>query len=193
MSVTACSAAGWRSPRLLRRTSKRRSTTLNFRQILLELSRHEPLPANPKRIPRTRDQVAVVDRPTQSTAGAPGAKHITLTHSHPVPNLVVKHWSKVVGFVAIHAAPTFTFRLASVLPQAHPENLLASLQPCCHHAGRRRERHHRRQTRPRLHRAQHDLDDSEVGLCPRCCLRRSSLRKAFQSLAGCSSASGVAK
>jgi len=56
--------------------------------------------------------------------------------------------------------------LTSVLPQAHPENPLASLQPSCRHAGRRRERHHRRQTRPRLHRAQHDLDDSEVGLCP---------------------------
>ena len=93
----------------------------------------------------------------------------------------------------VGSRPGFRPALASVLPQAHPENLLASLQSCCHHAGRRRERHHRRQTRPRLHRAQHDLDDSEVGLCPRCCLRRSSLRKAFQSLAGCSSASGVAK
>jgi hypothetical protein len=76
------------------------------------LSRHEPLPANPKRIPRTHGQVAVVDRPTQPTAGAPGAKHITLTHSHPVPNLVVKHRSKVVGFVTNHATPTFAFRLS---------------------------------------------------------------------------------
>ena len=53
-----------------------------------------------------------MDRPTQPTAGAPGAKHITLTHSHPVPNLVVKHWSRVVGFVTNHAAPTFPFRLS---------------------------------------------------------------------------------
>ena len=53
-----------------------------------------------------------MDRPTQSTAGAPCAKHITLTHSHPVPNLVVKHWSKVIGFVTIHAAPTLPFRLS---------------------------------------------------------------------------------
>ena len=30
-----------------------------------------------------------MDCPTQPTAGAPGAKHITLTHSHLAPNLVV--------------------------------------------------------------------------------------------------------
>jgi len=53
-----------------------------------------------------------MDRPTQPTAGAPGAKYITLTHSHPVPNLVVKHWGKVVGFVTNHAAPPFPFRLS---------------------------------------------------------------------------------
>jgi len=29
-----------------------------------------------------------------------------------VPNLVVKHWSKVIGFVTIHAAPTLPFRLS---------------------------------------------------------------------------------
>jgi hypothetical protein len=29
-----------------------------------------------------------------------------------VPNLVVKHWSKVVGFVTNHATPTFPFRLS---------------------------------------------------------------------------------
>jgi Protein of unknown function (DUF2924) len=80
--------------------------------IHLAFSCHEPLPANPKRIPRTHGQLAVVDRPTQPTAGARGAKHITLTHSHPVPNLVVKHWSKVVGFVTNHATPTFPFRLS---------------------------------------------------------------------------------
>jgi hypothetical protein len=53
-----------------------------------------------------------MDCPTQPTAGAPGAEHITLTHSHLVPNLVVKHWSRVVRFVTNHAAPTFPFRLS---------------------------------------------------------------------------------